>query len=151
FAPAHKRFHVLTFSRLVRELSGVESPAAPESEAGERFVKELGSLPPRVLGPWLDDRKALYDEIHANLIGAALPVSMGRFVASDKPRVPDRTYREQRRRFIGGAAADVVIEVVNTIARRQPNFHELFFPELLLAWKAVERLRQPNQAGISSS
>jgi hypothetical protein len=103
------------------------------------------------LGPWVDDRKALYDEIHANMIGAALPIAMGRFVACDKPRLPDRAYREQRRRFIGGAAADVAMEVVNTIARRQPDFHELFFPELLLAWKAVERLRQPNQGGIASS
>jgi hypothetical protein len=92
----------------------------------------------------------LYDEIHANLVGAAIPVAMGRFVACERPRVPDRAYREQRRKFIGGAAADVVLDVVNTICRRQPKFHELFFPELLIAWKAVERLRQPNQGGISS-
>src|SRR5581483_9465010 len=151
FASAHKRFHVFTFSRLVRELAGVNVPVAPESAARERFLKELGSLPPRVLGPWLDDRKALYDEIHANVIGAALPIFMGRFVACDKPRMPDRAYREQRRRYIGGAAADVVIEVVNTIARRQPDFYDQFFPELLLAWKAVERLRQSRQDGIPSS
>ena len=151
FAPAHKQFHVLTFSRLVRELAGVEKPPAPESEARDRFLRELGSLPPRVLGPWVDDRKALYDEIHANLIGAALPVAAGRFELCAKPRVPDRAYREQRRKFIGGAAADVVIDVVNTISRRQPNFHELFFPELAIAWAAALRLLQPRQGGIPAA
>jgi hypothetical protein len=150
FASADKRFHVVTFPRLVRELCGLDPAAPPESEGRDAFLKELGSLPPRVLGPWVDDRKALYDEIHANLIGAALPVAAGRFPACDKPRLPDRTYREQRRKFIGGAAADVVIDVVNTIARRQPEFHELFFPELLLAWKAVQRLLLPQQGGIAS-
>jgi hypothetical protein len=150
FAPSGKRFHVLTFSRLVRELSGEDEPVAPETKARARFLKEVASLPPRLLGPWLDDRNALYDEIHANMIGAALPVPVGRFAACESPRVPDRIYREQRRRFIGGAAADVVIDLVNTVVRRQPDFQKLFFPELLLAWKALGRLRQPNQAGIAS-
>jgi hypothetical protein len=148
FAPAHKEFHVYTFPRLVRELAGVADFGAAESEARERFLKELSSLPPRVLGPWVDDRKALYDEIHANLIGAALPLEIGRFTACDRPRVPDRIYREQRRKFIGGAAADVVLDVVNTLARRQPEFPELFFPELLLAWKAAGRLCGAKQDGV---
>jgi hypothetical protein len=150
FAPSGKRFHVFTLARLMRELSGDDEPVQPESKARERFMKELASLPPRLLGPWLDDRHALYDEIHAHMIGAALPVSVGHFAGCQSPRVPDRIYREQRRKFIGGAAADAVIDVMNTIVRRQPDFHELFFPELLLAWKALQRLRQPKQAGIAS-
>ena len=148
FAPAHKEFHVFTFSRLVREMAGVDKPEDLEREARDRFMRELGSLSPRVLGPWADDRKSLYDEIHANMIGAALPFAIGRFAASERPRVADRVYREQRRKYIGGAAADVVIDIVNTITRRQPDFVERFFPELLIAWKAVDRLRQPNQDRI---
>jgi hypothetical protein len=38
FAPAHKRFHVSTFSRLVRELCGVDTPAAPECEARDGLL-----------------------------------------------------------------------------------------------------------------
>jgi tetratricopeptide (TPR) repeat protein len=141
FAPAHKEFHVLTFSRLLREITGEDTPVVPERESRERFLKELAALPPRVLGPWVDDRRALYDEIHANLVGAALPITIGRFTASEQPRVADRAYREQRRRYIGGATADAVLEVVNTIARRQPDYLGRFFPELVLAWKAVEQIR----------
>jgi hypothetical protein len=151
FAPNYKSFHVYTFARLVRELAGSSAPQEPESVGRERFLKELATLPPRLLGPWVEDRKSLYDEIHANLIGTALPVAAGRFAACEKPFLPDRVYREQRRKFIGGAAADVVLEVIHTLTRREPRFHELFFPELLLAWRALERLRLPNQTGIPSS
>ena len=43
-----------------------------------------------------------------------------------------------------------MLDVVHTIGRRQPHFLDAFFPELVIAWKAVERLRQPSQDGIPS-
>ncbi|MDQ2898209.1 MAG: hypothetical protein M3Y07_00225 [Acidobacteriota bacterium] len=144
FAPGHKRFRVATFARLVRDVLGrPDIEEKPERVSRERFLKELSGMSPRILGPWVDDRNSLYDEIYAHLIGSALPVEIGRFPACDRPRVPDRIYREQRRRFIGGGAADALLEVVNTLERRYPqDFHREFFPELRLAWDAVEALRQ---------
>ena len=146
FASAQKHFHVRMFSRLVRELAGADPPLTSETESRSRFVKDLGSLPARVLGPWEDNRAALYDELHANMIGAALPVATGRFAACPTPRVPDRAYREARRRYIGGAAADAALSVFRTIEKWHDDAVERFFPELVLAWKAVNALREGKPA-----
>ncbi|MCL5743035.1 MAG: hypothetical protein M1541_03765, partial [Acidobacteria bacterium] len=134
FAPSYKHFHVLPFSRLMRELSGEETPVVSSRECRARFLRQVSSLPPRVLGPWADDKKALYDEVHAHLVGAALPVSVAeRFPACDRPRLSDRDYRNQRRRTLGGAA-DALLEVVNMLERRQPQvFCAQVFPERLAA------------------
>jgi hypothetical protein len=146
FAPAEKKFQVLTFPGLVRRLlvslPGETAPYEPEREARMRFAKQAFSLPSRLLGPWLDDRKALYDEVHAHLVGSALPVDVGRFPGCARPRIEDLLYRERRREFIGGAAADAVIEVVSALEKREPGeFHRSYFPELSLAWDAAARLR----------
>lgn len=142
FASSHKEFHVLTFANLIRTLTGRDEPLEAEREARLRFIKQVSSLSPRILGPWLDDKKSLYDEVHAHLIGAALPVAVARFEACAHPRMPDRSYREKRRSVIGGAAADALLGVVNTLESRQPEqFCKQYFPELLLAWNAVQDLR----------
>ncbi len=146
FVPAQKQFQVLTFPSLIRKLlfsrPGETAPFEPEREARLRFIKQAFSLPSRILGPWLDDRKPLYDEVHAHLVGAALPAAIGRFPACLRPWLDDRAYRDRRREFIGGAAADALLEVVNALEKREPeDFHKSSFPELQLAWEAAVRLR----------
>ncbi len=153
FSPSQKQFQVLTFPGLVRKLlvslPGETAPYEPEREARLRFVKQAFSLPARILGPWLEDRKPLYDEAHAHLVGSALPAAIGRFPASTRPRLEDRVYRDRRREFIGGAAADALLEVVNALEKREPGeFHKSYFPELLLAWDAVARLRSSEGAQL---
>lgn len=137
-APADRSFRVVTFSDFVRELTETTKPRVPEAESRKQFLKQLASLPPRLLGPWVDERRALYDEIHAHLVGAALPVQIGRFGPCTQPRLPERTYREQRRPVLGGEACDALGEVVGTLIRREgQEFFERYFPELLLAWQAA--------------
>lgn len=142
FASSHKEFHVLTFANLIRTVTGRDEPLEAEREARLRFNKQVSTLSPRLLGPWIDDKKSLYDEVHAHLIGGALPVAIGRFEACAHPRMLDRSYREKRRSAIGGSAADALLAVVNTLENRQPEqFCKQYFPELLLAWDAVQDLR----------
>ena len=138
YAPADQHFRVVTFANFVRELIESQAPQESENDSRRRFVKQLATLPPRLLGPWADERRAMYDEIHAHLIGAALPVQIGRFGPCASPRLPDRAYRDQRRQILGGEACDALTEVVNTLMRREgTEFHEHYFPELLLAWQAA--------------
>ncbi len=141
YGPGNKHFRVITWPLFVREVTGSTAEQLTEPQMRERFVKEISSFSPRILGPWADDRRALYDEIHAHLIGDALPASLGRFTGCNAPRVPDRDYRERRRRFVGGAAADALLEIANTIERRQTGeLTRRLFPELQLAWDAAQSL-----------
>lgn len=138
YALSDRNYRVVTFSDFVRELIESDKPRVPENDSRRQFVKQLATLPPRQLGPWVDDRRALYDEIHAHLVGAALPVQIGRFGPCTSPRLPDRTYRDQRRPVLGGEACDALTDVVGTLARREgAEFFEHYFPELLLAWQAA--------------
>ncbi len=140
-SPPHKQFRVITFAQLIRTIAGVNRPEEPERDRRRRFTQHIGGFSPRVLGPWSDDRAALYDEIHAHLIGGALPAEAGRFARCQRPRVPDRVYREQRRQAIGGAAADAAMESLSSLERREgAGFLERFFPELLLAWETGSML-----------
>lgn len=146
FAPANKRFHVVTFSRLVRDLIGSKAPLGQEREARAALLREVGGRSPRVLGPWVDHKAAFCDEVYAHLIGSALPEEVGRFGACQEPRVPDRAYRERRERVVGRAAAEALLETASLLRKRDGRpFIEEFFPELDLAWKAAVTLRgDPN-------
>lgn len=145
YCPAYRTFRVVTVPALMRQLCGSTLETEPESERRARFVRELGNN--TKLGPWGNNRGALYDELHAHFIGEAVPEKAGRFAACPAPHVPEAAFRERRARFIGSAAAAAAADTAHWLLRNRPNFEASLFPELHLAWTAASRLRQP--AGVS--
>jgi len=145
YCSSHKRFHVVTFPNLIRQLLGSSAPVEPEHELRQRFARDLAPFS-RTLGAWSNSQVALYDELHAHLVGDALPVAIGRFAASRRPRVADGSYRERRTRFLGPQAATAALETAARLERVDSStLADRYFPELALAWQAAERLR----AGVS--
>ncbi len=141
FCSSHKRFHVVTLSSLVRQILGSDLPVVPEQEGTKRFQRDLFPFA-RSLGAWTNIQPALYDEIYAHLVGDALPVAIGRFAASKRPRVPDEAYRERRIRYLGPAAVTSALDVSARLEKVDSStLAERYFPELALAWQAMERLR----------
>jgi len=150
FAPGHKRFHVLTYAQLLRQLVGTDIPFEPVQEMRRAFTREVGGFSSTILGPWLNQKAALYDEMHAHLVGAVLPVAVGRFPGLPERRVSARQYREMRERAIGRAAAEAAVEVAETLRRRDPQpVEQRFFRELDLAWDAVQQLRSRGAGGLA--
>jgi len=146
FCSSHKRFSVVTFSNLVRQILGSGTPVAPERDAKQHFMRDLAPFA-RTLGAWASCQTAFYDELHAHLVGDALPVAVGRFVACNGVRVPDKAYRERRTRSLGQAPVTTVLETAARLERLDTStLAERYFPELALAWHAVERLRSNNSA-----
>ena len=144
FCSSHKRFSVVTFSNLVRQILGSDASVIPEHDSKQRFMRDLAPFA-RTLGAWASCQTALYDELHAHLAGDALPVAVGRFVACDKVRVPDRAYRERRTRALGQAPVTTALETAARLERLDAStLAERYFPELTLAWRAVEKLRSNN-------
>jgi hypothetical protein len=119
-------------------------------DARKRFLSD--ALPfARSLGPWADDREALYDELHAHLVGAAVPVAAGRFKAGSTPRVPDKVYAERRARFIGQASVSAALDVVGRLERANSGtLAERYFPQLAQAWQAAEQLGRSTKHIASS-
>ncbi len=142
FVPSHKRFHVAPFAQFLRQVLESDAPFEPLRVAREAFVKEVSGFSATILGPWLNEKAALYDEMHAHLIGGLLPVPVGRFAGFPDRRISARQYRDLRERSIGRVAAEAVVEVAETLRRRDArSLEERFFRELDLAWRAVQRIR----------
>ena len=141
FSPSSKRFHVVTYWRLLREILKSDAPFQPVRRVRGEFVKEISGFSATILGPWLNEKAALYDEMHAHLCGASLPFPVGRFPGFPDRRITARQYRDMRELSIGRAAAEAVVEVADTLRRRDAHPMERFFGELDLAWKAVQQVR----------
>ena len=140
FCSSHKRFIVVTFPNLVRRVLALETPVVLEHDTRRHFGRDLAPLA-RSLGVWAKNPGALYDEFHAHLAGDALPVAIGRFGACKHPRVSDRAYRERRTRSLGQAAVACGLEAAARLERLDSStLAERYFPELALAWRAVETL-----------
>ena len=84
--------------RLIRQLLNADVTFTPLSESRKRFISDVTPFL-RTIGVWMGMPVALYNEMHAHLIGDALPLKLGRFQASTIPRVADAAYREQVRVF----------------------------------------------------
>ena len=81
-------------------------------------------------------------------MGEALPKSVGRFGEARQPRVPDKAYRERRTRFIGPQAVTGALEAASRLERGSETLADRYFPELALAWRAVERLSKGGGDGV---
>ena len=142
FAPGHKHFHVITYAQFLRQLLECDAPFEAVRHTRNAFVKEIAGFSTTIVGPWASERPGLYDEMHAHLFGALFPFAVGRFAAFPDRRITVRQYREMRERAIGRPAAEAVMEVCETLRRRDSRpVEQRFFGELDLAWRAVQRIR----------
>ncbi len=140
FCSSHKHFEVITLPDLVRQLLGSQSPKQPEREARQRFLREIHPFA-RSLGAWTNKLDALYDELHAHLIGEALPLDVARFTGCKRPRVSDEAYRQRRIRFLGAGPAASALDAASRLERLDSaSLADRYFPELALAWNAVDNL-----------
>jgi hypothetical protein len=140
FCSSEKQFSVVTFPSLVRQILAADVPMVPLGESRERFSHDLAPFV-RTLGAWATCQTALYDELHAHLAGDALPVALGRFSACKTPRVSDKAYRERRTQALGESAVKSALELAARLEHSESRtLNERYFPELGLAWQAVEKL-----------
>jgi superfamily I DNA/RNA helicase len=150
YCSAEKHFQVVTFNQLVRHILNITDPVSSEYEARKRFSKDLAAFS-RMLGPWSDQVTGLYDELHAHLVGDAMPIAAGRFAACTQARLPDKVYREKRTRFVGPQGAASAIEIANRLERNgRGTLAERYMPELDFGWQAADLLRRfaLNEPGV---
>jgi hypothetical protein len=139
FCSNARTFTVLTYPAFLRQMIGGHTGETDPTEARARFRRDLLNYQ-RSLGSWSNNIDALYDEMHAHLVGAAVPEKSGRFPKAEHVRLPDSAYRAQRGRYIG-SATDGVIEAARRLDRvAEGILADRYFPELALAWRAAQAL-----------
>jgi len=138
FCDRNRLFHVVTFSGLLRQLLNSDAPLFDDRQSRTRFKHDLAPHS-RSLGMWSDHQDALYEEVHAHIVGRALPADNGRFEKCDRPRVPDATYQQRRNRFLGQRVVPIVTDLCTRLERSDwTPLAERYFPELALAWRAAK-------------
>ena len=139
FCSNTRTFTVLTYPAFLRQILGGPASENDPAECRARFRRDLLNYQ-RSLGAWSNSIDALYDEMHAHLVGAAVPEMSGRFPKAENARLPDSAYRAQRNRYIG-TAADSVLEAARRLDRGgEGPLVDRYFPELALAWRAAQAL-----------
>jgi tetratricopeptide (TPR) repeat protein len=139
FCSSARTFTVLPYPVWIAQLSGRRGNEPDLAAARAQFRKDLLNHQ-RALGPWSNDIDGLYDEMHAHLVGAAIPEKSGRFPKAERVRLPEAAYRAQRTRYLG-AATDSVIEAARRLDRvGEAPLADRYFPELALAWRAAQSL-----------
>ncbi len=132
-------FTVLTYPVFLSQLLGGQTALADTVAGRTQFRRDL-SKHQRSLGVWSNNVDALYDEMYAHLVGAAVPQHAGRFPKAERVRLPDGAYRTQRDRYLG-PAAEIVLEAARRLERTSnAPLADLYFPELALGWRAANAL-----------
>jgi hypothetical protein len=149
FCSDARTFVVQTYPDWLRQVAGRWEGQTSAEEGRARFRRDLVNHQ-RALGAWQNRIDALYDEMHAHLVGAAVPEKSGRFSAAERQRLPDAAYRSQRGRYLG-QFADNVLEAAHRLERADgAPLADRYFPELALAWRAARALSS-KAGGIDAS
>ncbi len=140
FCSGARTFTVLTYPVFLRQLIGAKDFETDTAAGRTRFRRDLQNFH-RTLGPWSNDTETLYDEMHAHLVGAAIPETLGRFAKAERIRLPDGIYRSQRSRYLSPQAIDCVIDTANRLEKAgEGPLADRYFPELALAWRAAHTI-----------
>lgn len=148
FCSGTRQFAVLTFDAFIRQMAGSDPAQVNPADLKSRLRGDLAPFA-RFLGPWTDHIPALWDEMHAHLVGSALPRDAGRFSACKSPRVGDKEYRLRRLRYLGDGAVSAVLDVAARLERGEGTLAARYFPELDLAWRAASTLVSPAPAAAA--
>ncbi len=138
FCSKTRTFTVLTYPAFLSQLLGGQMAPPGGSQARAQFRSDLFNHR-RSLGVWSNNLDALYDEMHAHLVGAAVP-HRGALSESRAYASPRNAYRAQRNRYLG-PAADRVLDAAHRLERMSDApLADSYFPELALAWRAASAL-----------
>lgn len=142
FCSRSRTFTVLTYEVFLQRLAG-SGPrgqlAIEPKEARALFRRDLQNYQ-RQLGSWSSNLDALYDEMYAHLVGAAMPEPAGRFPKAERVRLPDSAYRSQRDRYLGTATTGVIEAFRRLDKNGEAPVADRYFPELARAWRVAQSL-----------
>jgi len=152
FCSNSRAFTVSTYSAFLNQLTGSPGKALETDTDSAapltRFRRDLQNYQ-RSLGSWSSNVDALYDEIHAHVVGAALPEPCGRFPKAERICLPEKAYLTQRERYLGPAASGV-IEAIRRLERSGGPLADRYYPDLALAWRAAQSLERGKGEGIAA-
>ena len=142
FAPQETAVDCLTFAELVSDLSNTPppGPTRPGQVDADVLGEQLEMFAPQ-LGPWAGRHRELHGELHAHLIGRALPMPFRGLRAAPGPLPDPADYINSRSPVIGDKGADRAAFAASRL-QEQGALPDLF-PDLVAARAVLDRLQDP--------
>jgi len=134
---AGRRIEVVPLADLLARWSGRSTISATSEGDEERaFRGSVRGFAPRELAIWQSSDRALWAEVRAHVLGAALPFELPGLPASDGPMLSEYRYESRRQEQIGSKPAKAAWRAANVFVNRRdlPSVQRE-------AWVALERLR----------
>lgn len=149
FAPQETVVDCLSFARLVSSLSDAPAtPTRPGHVDADLLGENLNMFAPQ-LGPWVGRYRELHAELHAHLLGWALPIPFRGFGPAPGPLPDPDDYVRTRSPFIGATAAKAAAFAASRLLDQ--NALPDLFPDLMTARAALDHLEEPLPGRFSSA
>jgi hypothetical protein len=136
-----RRVEVVALADLLGRWSGMDRTRVASSEEDEEqaFRGSVGGFAPRDLATWQGSDRALWAEVRAHVLGAALPFPLirRRLPAADEPILREATYLGRRAGHLGSRVAQAARHAAQVFLDRQdlPSIQRE-------AWTAIERIER---------
>ncbi|MGE3267940.1 MAG: hypothetical protein AB7P40_04285 [Chloroflexota bacterium] len=136
-----RRVEVVALADLLGRWSGLERARVADSEEQEEqaFRGSVGGFAPRDLATWQGSDRALWAEVRAHVLGAALPfpLTRRRWPAADEPILRESTYLGRRAGHLGSRVAQAARHAAQVFLDRQdlPSIQRE-------AWAAIGRIER---------
>jgi tetratricopeptide (TPR) repeat protein len=139
FCSKERTFTVLTFQAFLRQIVDWKAGIENLDEARAQFRRDLFNHQ-KALREWAGNIDALWGEMHAHLVGAALPEASGRFPKAHNMCLAEKAYSAQRAGTLG-PAGPAVLDAARRLERMgQGTLADRYFPELASAWRAASKI-----------
>ena len=143
FTPSDVRVDTRDFTSFMSEICQADIDRSTSDTLLALFKNIVASirLPRHVLGPWADRIDVLYAELHAILLGRAVPEMYDCVTTHGLTRLSDAAYRKLRgdSNGVGVKAADAALKIFAAIERKE-RLAEMF-PVLSAATRSIARLQ----------
>ncbi|MCC7369091.1 MAG: AAA family ATPase [Chloroflexi bacterium] len=136
-----RRVEVVALADLLGHWSGLERGRVADSEEAEEqaFRGSVGGFAPRDLATWQGSDRALWAEVRAHVLGAALPfpLTRRRWPPADEPILRESTYMSRRAGQLGSRVAQAARHAAQVFLDRGD------LPSLQReAWAAYQRIER---------
>ncbi len=146
FCSKSRTFTVLTYPAFLRQFTDWQPAVADPAEARGQFRRDLFTHQ-RSLGGWANNLDALYDELHAHIVGSALPEASGRFPKAERMCLPEKAYQSLRGRHLASEVSGALDAVKRLERANSSPLADRYFPELAVAWRAAQTVLASAKTG----
>ncbi len=133
---SERAVEVVPLADVLARWAGARGSAVSDDDEERAFLQSVRGFAPRARADWQGSDRALWAEVRAHVLGAALPFRLRNHPPMVEPIVDEQSYRRVREHQIGARSARAAWQIARWFVDRRdlPSAQRT-------AWSALERIR----------